>query len=168
MSGESEARSNSQKSYIYYYYFFKGIYRAFLEEIAGNSSSSEQNKEDFSQREQKNADSVEETQTDGSAGDNGSSADRKMKEILASKEKSSVNVSTSKSDADEIMETTNASGKTDGDAKKGTPTPPKTLGEVFEKHRLVFHDVNAVSFLIESSYVRLPWGALGVPFLSVC
>ncbi|RMX60409.1 hypothetical protein pdam_00017117 [Pocillopora damicornis] len=123
-----------------------GIYRAFLEEIAGNSSSSEQNKEDFSQREQKNADSVEETQTDGSAGDNGSSADRKMKEILASKEKSSVNVSTSKSDADEMMETTNASGKTDGDAKKGTPTPPKTLGEVFEKHRLVFHDVNALEF----------------------
>lgn len=168
MSEESEARSNSQKSYIYYYYFFKGIYRVFLEEIAGNSSSSEQNKEDFSQREQKNADSVEETQTDGSAGDNGSSADRKMKEILASKEKSSMNVSTSKSDADEMMETTNAFGKTDGDAKKGTPTPPKTLGEVFEKHRLVFHDVNAVSFLIGRSYVRLPWGALGIPFLSVC
>ena len=168
MSEENEARSNSQKSNIYYYYFFKGIYRAFLEEISGNSSSSEQNKEDFSQREQKNADSVEETQTDGSAGDNGSSADRKMKEILASKEKSSMNVSTSKSDADEMMETTNASGKTDADAKKGTPTPPKTLGEVFEKHRLVFHDVNAVSFLIGRSYVRLPCGALGVPFLSVC
>ncbi|PFX15738.1 General transcription factor 3C polypeptide 2 [Stylophora pistillata] len=125
------------------------VYRAFLEQIAGNTSSSEQNKEDVYQGEQTNADSFRKTQTDGcSTRNNGSSIDRTMKEISASADESSTNASTSKSGSDEMMKTTNKSEKTDSDAagKKGIPTPPKTLGEVFEKHRLVFYDVNALEF----------------------
>lgn len=120
-----------------------------MEQIAGNTSSSERNKEDVYQDEQTNADSFREIQTDGcSTRNNGSSIDRRMKEISASEDKSSTNASTSKSGSDEMMETTNKSEKTDGDAagKKGIPTPPKTSGEVFEKHRLVFYDVNALEF----------------------
>lgn len=78
-----------------------------------------------------------------------------MKEISALGGKSSTNTTTSKSGSEEMMETTNTSETTDGDAagKKGIPTPPKTSGEVFEKQRLVLYDVNAVSFLIGRSKV---------------
>ena len=122
-----------------------------MEEIAGNTSPKEHEQTDVIGSEETNTDSVGEGKTEAfSSSENVSCSNKDMNETNTSEERITTDAcapNKTDSSTNNEMEETTTSGKTDtGTAKeKKTVAPPRTSAEVFEKHRLVFYDVNAVS-----------------------